>query len=77
MRAGDVASCDPLPHAPAAGRGETKGVGDCETISGHRRRGLAAGQQRVALHPIRIEPGSRERCVSDQDTDRDTSAYQT
>ena len=54
---------DPLPHAPAAARGDALEVGDRETISGHRKRGLADGKQWVAHRPTRTEPGSTVRCV--------------
>ena len=33
------------------------------TISGHRRRGLADGEQRIALRPIRTKPKSTACCV--------------
>ena len=33
------------------------------TISGHRRRGLAGGEQQVVRRPITTEPVSTARCV--------------
>ena len=38
-------------------------LGVIVTISGHLRRRLADGEQRVALRPIRTEPESTARCV--------------
>ena len=40
-------------------RGDILGV---VTISGHRRRGLVDGEQRVAFRPIRTEPESTMSC---------------
>ena len=48
--------CRPPPPPPPK---ETLGA----TISGHRRRGFAGGEQRVACRPIRTEPVSTAHCV--------------
>ena len=42
---------------------DAKGVRRHEAISGHRRRGLVDGKQRVACHPMRTKPVSMARCV--------------
>ena len=44
-------------------RGDARCVRRQTTISGHRRRGLVDGEQRVARHPIRTEPVSTACCV--------------
>ena len=51
--------CNLPSRTPATARGAALKV--VATISGHRRRGLADGEQRVALHPIRTEPKSTAR----------------
>ena len=48
----------PVLHSRRRPRGGPSGCPHPTTNSGHRRRGLSDGKQRVALHPIRPEPES-------------------
>ena len=48
-------------HASTVAKGDALCAGSHATISDHRRRGLAGGEQRVACRLIRTEPVSRRR----------------